>query len=189
MIAWSFIYSGPQSDAELHLAPFNRLGAVSEQGGNIPYPEVSVVLDGGLDSDLCAKNKTHVIATAGLQVYNITAQRQIYDLFNQRVAQHPELETTRLVHEGYSLEGVISIDPDRSAYPLRSDHLLMYESVLFAYFFPWARPLELITSNDLGTSTPHLSWVQGLKSLPKTGLRRRGIYGMRASLSVCRQHT
>ena len=132
MIAWSFIYAGPQSDAEPLLASFDQLGAVSDQGGSIPYPEVSVVLGGGLDSDLCAKNKTHITATAGLQVYNVTAQRQIYDLFNQRVAENPKLGTTRLVHEGYSVAGVLSIDPDCSAYPLRSDHLLMYVSTLLA---------------------------------------------------------
>ena len=72
----------------------------------------------------------HIIATTSLQAYNVTAQCQIYDLFNQRVAEQPELGTTRLVHEGYSLEGVRSIDPDRSAYALRNDHLLMYVSTL-----------------------------------------------------------
>lgn len=90
------------------------------------YPDISDVLGSGLASDLCAANRTHIVSTAGLQVYNVTAQRQIYDLFNRKVVQHPGLGATRAVHEGYSVEGVRRANADQSAYPLREDNLLMY---------------------------------------------------------------
>lgn len=77
-------------------------------------------------SDLCAANKTHIISTAGLQVYSVTAQRQVYDLFNRQVARYPEHGITRVVHEGYSVEGVRHVNADESAYPLRHNNLLMY---------------------------------------------------------------
>ena len=163
------------------MAPFDQLGAVSEQGGNIPYTEVSAVLGGGLDSDLCAKNKTHIVATAGLQVYNVTAQRQIYDLFNQRVAEHPELGTARLVHEGYSVEGVRNIDPDRSAYPLRGDHLLMCVS-LPSHRLLLGGALELTASCRYFDATPEpgsglegfaKDWAQETRDLWNAGQPER----------------
>ncbi|KAI1209139.1 uncharacterized protein F4807DRAFT_467786 [Annulohypoxylon truncatum] len=125
-IAWVFVYDGPQAEAEPLFKPFDSLGAASLTGGNIPYIEINDVLGGGLNSTLCTPNQTHVVGTAGLQVYNITTERQIYDLYNRKVAEHPELGSTRVVHEGYAVEGVRKIPAEDSAYPLRDDYLLMY---------------------------------------------------------------
>lgn len=125
-ISWTFVYAAPQSDVEPLLAPFDQLNAAVKQDATFHYPELFDVLGGGLTSELCKPNRTHIVSTAGLQVYNATAQRQIYDLFNRKVAQHPELGTTRLMHEGYSVEGVRNVNPDQSAFPLRDDYLLMY---------------------------------------------------------------
>lgn len=112
-------------EAEPLLKPFDLLTAVSVEDGNVPYTGVSDVLFSGLDSALCAPNKTHIIGTAGLQVYNVTTQRQLYDLFNRKVAEHPELGDTKLVHEGYTVEGVRNGNAEDSAFPLRDDYLLM----------------------------------------------------------------
>ncbi|KAB8235183.1 FAD-binding oxidoreductase [Aspergillus alliaceus] len=146
VIIWTFVYDCSQADAEPSLAPFDLLGAISHKDGDVMYPEVPDVLGSGLTSDLCAANKTHIIATAGLQVYNITAQRQIYDLFNEKVVGHAELRTARVVHEGYAVEGVRRIEADQSAYPLRQDNLLMYfdvalkaNSELEAFAREWAK--------------------------------------------------
>ncbi|KAJ5741064.1 FAD-binding domain-containing protein [Penicillium malachiteum] len=102
-----------------------ELGAVSTQDGNILYPEVSDVLGAGLISDLFAPNKTHIISTAGFQVYDVAAQRQIYDLYNRNVAKHPEFRTTKVFHGGYAVEGVRRVNADKSAYPLPEDDILM----------------------------------------------------------------
>lgn len=77
-----------------------------------------------MNDPLCTSGKTHITTTAGLQVYNITAQRQIYELYNQKVAEHPELGGTRVVMEGYSVEGVRDFNADLSAFPHRDEYLL-----------------------------------------------------------------
>lgn len=126
MIACNFIYAGPQQDAEPHLAPFESINSIIRSENNVPYTEISRLLGGAEDSDLCAKGKKHITSTAGLQVYNISAERLLYDLYNQKVGEHPGLSDTKLVHQGYSVLGVSRQDPDDSAYPLRDDYLLMY---------------------------------------------------------------
>ncbi|KAJ5609930.1 FAD-binding domain-containing protein [Penicillium herquei] len=146
VILWTFVYDGSQEDAETSLAPFEQLGPISTQGGDILYPEVSEVLGAGMTTDLCAANKTHIISTAGLQVYSLAAERQIYELYNQNVAKHPEFQSTKVLHEGYAVEGVRRVNSDESAYPLRDDDLLMYfdlilspDSKLEDFAREWAR--------------------------------------------------
>jgi len=124
-IVWVFVYAGPQVEAEPLLAPFDQLDPASMIDGNIPYKEVNDAMGGGVNSTLCAPNRTHIVGTAGLQVYNVTTERQIYDLFNSSVAEHPELGGTRVLHEGYAVQGVRDIPSADSAYPLRDDFLLM----------------------------------------------------------------
>lgn len=107
-----------------HFAPFDALDHVSRIEGNIPYKLINDAMGGGVNSSLCAPNATHVVGTAGLQVYNLTAEQQIYNLYNSKIAQHPELGDTRVLHEGYAVKGVRKVNPRDSAYPLRDDHIL-----------------------------------------------------------------
>lgn len=95
------------------------------QQGDVPFPKVADVAFSGVDSPLCAPNQTHIVGTAGLQVYNVTTQRAIYELFNENLVKHPELIDTKIVHEGYSVEGVTKHDHAASSFPLRDDYLLM----------------------------------------------------------------
>lgn len=125
IIFWSFAYVGSPADAERHLAPFNALGAEWEDKGAVSLPELAAVQKTGLEDELCAPGRTHVMATAGIQAYNVTVQREIYDLFVRNVALHPELGATWVLHEGYSVEAVRKVDPAASAYAQRDDYLLM----------------------------------------------------------------
>ncbi|KAI1490987.1 hypothetical protein F5X96DRAFT_509465 [Biscogniauxia mediterranea] len=125
-IVYVFVYAGPESEAAPLFEPFDQLEPASMVDGTIPYEQINDAMGGGVDSPLCMPNRTHFVGTAGLQVYNVTAERQIYDLFNSKVAEHPELGSTRVLHEGYAVAGVRAINPDDSAYPLRDDYLLMY---------------------------------------------------------------
>ncbi|XDG04741.1 hypothetical protein ABKA04_004356 [Annulohypoxylon sp. FPYF3050] len=105
-IVYVFVYAGPQAEGEPLFEPFDQLGPVSMVDGTIPYKEINDIMGGGVDSPL--------------------SERQIYDLFNKKIAEHPELGSTRVLHEGYAVEGVRNIKPEDSAYPLRDDYLLMY---------------------------------------------------------------
>ncbi|XXG99621.1 hypothetical protein Hte_005962 [Hypoxylon texense] len=121
---WSFAYAGPSSEAEEILRPFNAIEAISEEVGDVPYPELVGPQDSAASS---VASGSYVMSTVSLRAYNTTAQRQLYDLFNRNAAKCPELgSTARLVHEGYSSAGVRSIDPASTAYPHRDERHLAF---------------------------------------------------------------
>ena len=130
IIWWSFIYSGPQSDAQQYLIPFDNLRPINVTDGNVPYTDIASATGTGVGQPLCAPGQQRMVGTAGLQVYNVTTQRQIYDLVNVKAKVHPGLLTTTVVMEGYSVAGVRAVDPDSSAFPLRDDYLLMFVAPL-----------------------------------------------------------
>jgi hypothetical protein len=126
ILSCTFLYAGSKEGAAPLLEPFDSIGPLSKVEGDVTYPDVSVILGGGLDSDLCAKGKTHITSTIGLQVYNATAERKIFELYTRKVMEYPELKNTNVVHQGYSVLGVTRQDPVDSAYSQRDEHLLMY---------------------------------------------------------------
>ena len=134
VIGWTFTYRGSAEEAEKLLAPFNAIDAVWDAQGDAPYPNISTIQGTGEQGFLCeSENTIRPITVAGLQVYNLTAQQQIYDSFNQRIASNPSLAAVGIiVHEGYSTAAVTAIDSDASAYPFRADHLLVYFNAVLA---------------------------------------------------------
>ncbi|KAJ5689703.1 FAD-binding domain-containing protein [Penicillium macrosclerotiorum] len=105
VILWTFVYNGSQADAEPSLALFDQLGAISHIDGVVSYPEVSDVLGSGLTSELCAANRTHIISTAGLQVYNVTAYFDVTLKANsglEHLAREWAAETRELWNAGQS---------------------------------------------------------------------------------------
>lgn len=133
IIWWTFAYRGSAEEAEQLLLPFSTIETVYDEVGDIPYPQIADIQGTGEQSPLCQRNIIRVGSTAGLQVYNLTAEHQIYDGFVQRINQNLELvEGAIIVHEGYATEAVDSKNPDDSAYPFRDDHHLMLFNVVIA---------------------------------------------------------
>lgn len=123
------MYAGPEGEAQALLAPFDNIEPISVEAGQVPFTEVADVCGMGEDSWLCDYGLVHMHYSAGLRVWNITAQRQIYNLFNQKLAERPQVfSRSAVVMEDYSHEGVVSIHPSSSAYPWRDRSLLRYDS-------------------------------------------------------------
>lgn len=147
VIFWTFAYRGSAQEAAPYLAPFDAIGPVYEESGDLPYPDLSHVQYNAEDSAACGKNVVRITTTAGLQVYNITAEQQIWDNFTKRIATRPAIASAAFViHEGYSTEGVLKHNPADSAYPFRSDyHLMQFQGNLAANsgledeMWQWAR--------------------------------------------------
>ncbi|KAE8150125.1 FAD binding domain-containing protein [Aspergillus avenaceus] len=126
VLSWSFVYAGPAADAEHLLEPFNKIGAVSEEAGDVPYPEIASIQGSGIDSPACIPGHRIVLGTASNQVYNITAERQVYNAFNTWAAQYPELAPwARATHDSYSNEAVKKVDPASTAFPQRDENFLL----------------------------------------------------------------
>ncbi|KAJ6128717.1 CAZyme family AA7 [Penicillium samsonianum] len=132
IIWWTFGYAGSQSEAQQYLTPFDNLNPFSSTDGNVPFPEVPNIQGTGINNATCDKGLERIVGPAGLQVYNATAQRQIYDLFNKNVNSYPALAASAVVMEGYSVEAVRNVDSDSSAYPMRDDYLLMQTTISYS---------------------------------------------------------
>ena len=123
-ITWVFLYDGPQQAAAPILKPFDQLHPLSVVDLTIPYKDLNTQIGGAINGSLCEPNKSHVVGTANLQTYNVTSMRAIYDLYNQKINQYPRLGGTRVLVEGYAVQGVRSFKAEDSAFPLRNDFIL-----------------------------------------------------------------
>ncbi|KAI3327600.1 FAD-binding domain-containing protein [Xylariaceae sp. AK1471] len=131
IIDFTFAYHGPATDAEALLAPFNKIEAVRQEMGDVSYPELAAVQGTVEDSPGC-DSAPFVIGSNMLINYNVTVERQIYDLFNKYVARYPGIgNAVSIIHEGYATKAVHEIPSDSTAYPHREDnHLVVFLGAL-----------------------------------------------------------
>jgi hypothetical protein len=77
-------------------------------------------------SDPTACSSSPLIGSSGLlQTWNVTSQREIYNLFNKKAVEQPDLAANaRVFYECYSTLKTQAIDPASSAYPHRDEFLV-----------------------------------------------------------------
>ncbi|KXJ85156.1 hypothetical protein Micbo1qcDRAFT_128479 [Microdochium bolleyi] len=132
VIVWSFAYRGSADAASQYLAPFNAIPSIGQQSGNVPYPEISKAQSTDDSSAICQHGKHRVTTTIGLQNYNLTSERYIFDDFAQKIKNKATIAAgAAIIHEGYSTRSVQDGQPDASAYPFRQDYHLMLMQVTF----------------------------------------------------------
>ena len=120
MLQWGFEYTGPAADAEKLLGPFNAINATLVASRELSYPVLS-----GTDVVTCPGAKRAIASVMTLE-YNVTTQRTLYNLFNQKIAQYPALiPSAYLWHEGYSTAGMQAIPSASTAYPHREENHLL----------------------------------------------------------------
>lgn len=85
MLEWGFDYAGPAADAEKLLGPFNAIKAIQVGSSEASYPIVS-----GADDTECPGAKRAISSVMTLE-YNVTTERTLYNLFNKKIAEYPEL--------------------------------------------------------------------------------------------------
>ena len=123
------------TEAEPLYAPFVALGPVVATNVTVPYPEVAHASGSGVEDSVCQNGLSWKLYPVGALVYNITTNRQIYNLFSKMVSENPEFANSSVVQfEGYSVQGVKAVDPASTAYAHRADNLLLYvaESTSFS---------------------------------------------------------
>lgn len=132
VITWTFGYRGTAEIAEGYLAPFNAIEAVYDESGDVSYPQIFKAQGTALDDFICQDGNIRITSTAGLQVYNVTASRLIFEGFKQRAVSNPALAAgADILHEGYSTEAVEAQNPADSAYPFRADHhLVLFDTII-----------------------------------------------------------
>ncbi|KAL9622087.1 MAG: hypothetical protein Q9160_003586 [Pyrenula sp. 1 TL-2023] len=161
VMLWSFAYNGPAEDAEKLLEPFNAIGSEGEDVvQDVPYPQIAELSGTGETGPACT-NGPYVESSNMIINYNVKAQRQLYDLFKQNLAQYPDLANgARLAHEGYSNKAVQAIPAESAAYAHRAQNLIVYfltsvpvGSDLHEPAEAWAKQTYDIWNGDLPPNT------------------------------------
>ncbi|KAF2685189.1 FAD-binding domain-containing protein [Lentithecium fluviatile CBS 122367] len=133
IIGWTFAYMGSAAEGEMLLQPFNEIPALQSVQGDVSYEELLQVQGTGA-SDPTACSSSPLVGSSGLlQTWNVTSQREIYNLFNKKAVEQPDLAANaRVFYECYSTLKTQAIDAASSAYPHRDEYLV--------YFFATVTP-------------------------------------------------
>jgi hypothetical protein len=176
------------------LQPFNAIKAISSSTGDVSYPQLLTAQGTSITSPSCLPAR-YMGSTAGLVTYNVTAERQIYDLFNQKVAAYPDLGAfAEVYHEGYANAAARAVDPASSAYPHRDDNHLVYVNPILPITFTHIY-CPVSTSGEIGVLTKinadsSLLWSpRGSRISRTSGPCRSVIFGTLGNQDESHRHT
>ncbi|KAI0197904.1 hypothetical protein F4808DRAFT_473476 [Astrocystis sublimbata] len=127
VLFWTFGYSGPADEAEAVLAPFNAIQAITQEMGDVPYPDIVGPQLTSQDTD-CGDG-AYAVTTTMTKTWNVTAERRNFELYRQNIALYPDLAPTSLLfYEGYAVKAVQAVPSASTAYPHRDqNHLCLFQ--------------------------------------------------------------
>ncbi|PVH93235.1 FAD-binding domain-containing protein [Periconia macrospinosa] len=125
-----------QEDTEIvdekFTAPFTALGPAVQAAGGGDYRDLPTWTGNAGDQIFCQKLGLSAFRfPLELQVYDIAAQRKVYDLYNAAMKETPALNGSIALFEGYSMQGVQAVPAESSAYPFRESPLLVAPVIFF----------------------------------------------------------
>ncbi|CAI0650511.1 unnamed protein product [Colletotrichum noveboracense] len=143
VVNWSYWLNNPDADAEnpiilfwiiqegvdvvdsTYTQPFLDIGPISTTPTAGTYLDLATWTGIDLDAIPCQKaGLNNPRFPIYVESYNVTAQRQAYDLFAANVKSDSPFYNSLFMFEGYSNEGVKAVDSDSTAFAFREDNLL-----------------------------------------------------------------
>lgn len=118
-------YDGPSSKAKAYAQPLADLGPIHAESGEVPMPDLASITLMSLDSTACKSGLTSLRYPVGLKSLNVAAVRKVYDDFDTTLKKIPEFSNSVFLLEGYSTHAVKAINEESTAFPHRSDELLI----------------------------------------------------------------
>ncbi|KAL9623036.1 MAG: hypothetical protein Q9204_007983, partial [Flavoplaca sp. TL-2023a] len=118
----------------------------------------------------------------GLQTYNISTNRKIYDLFEDMITAHPALATSFVQFEAFPMQAVKAVDPASTAYAHRQDDILVFVSLLYSTPSPPLSPNQQIKKKiHLPLTNPPHSPQGILHPIPSLPSKRSSSHKIRSS--------
>lgn len=131
MIVLIIEYAGTQAEAEPLYTPFLTLHPVVTTNVTVPYTGVAHASGSGVEDAVCQNGLSWKLYPVGVEVNNITTNREVYELIKQMITENPTFSNSVVQFEGYSMQGVKAVNPASTAYAHRADNLLMYVVISF----------------------------------------------------------
>lgn len=122
------MYQGIAAGIEKFTAPFRALGPMGDTTNEVPYPEIFRLNgDDEANDQVCGKGLQRHLFPVRLERFDLKAQRKVYNVFNRVTRKYPEVASKSIfLFESYSNQGVTDVPEESTAFPFRSDSLLMY---------------------------------------------------------------
>ena len=96
---------------------------MSFQEGSVPYSQLAAVTGLGSNDSVCNHGQNRLQFAQSLQIYNVTAIRLFYNIFNQTTLETPAYRDSIAVFESFSLQGVKAVDAASTAYAHRNENI------------------------------------------------------------------
>ncbi|KAF3769586.1 FAD-binding domain-containing protein [Cryphonectria parasitica EP155] len=155
VLVLTFNYAGGATAAAPYIDPFKAFGPVASTEGQVPYDQISNVSGTGVASPLCAHGTQRMQFSCDLLTYNVTTNREMYELYRNMTLAEPSLVATSVVFESYSLQGIKAVPGNSTAYPHRGDNLIWSQVIAYDY--------------DPGLDATAIAWGEQARQLIRDG--------------------
>ncbi|KAI1496581.1 FAD binding domain protein [Biscogniauxia marginata] len=133
VIMFYILQEGVTAVDTTYTALFQKLGPVATDAAGGSYTDLPAWTGNGNESPPCQKaGLVNVRFPIDVESYNIAAQRKAYDLFASTTQQNTALNNSLFLFEGYSTQGVKAVSEKTTAFPFRSDSLLLPPLITYA---------------------------------------------------------
>lgn len=103
------------------------------ESGTGDYTKLPALTGNGENDIVCQKaGFSNIRFPIDLQTYNVKAQRKVYNQFTAALKETPALNNSLFLFEGYSLQGVKSVNDKSTAFPFRQNNLLVAPVIIYA---------------------------------------------------------
>jgi hypothetical protein len=125
VIIFTVLWNGPVEESKRYTHPFLALGPASYTFGATDYPGVMTALGTDINSSVCRPQGTAFSRGVVVDSYDTRALRRWYELFSQMVLSEEGLARSFCMLEGYSVQAVQAVPSESTAFPDRSQRLLL----------------------------------------------------------------
>ncbi|KAL8814431.1 MAG: hypothetical protein Q9223_006341 [Gallowayella weberi] len=116
VIIVSLWYAGPAASAHPYTLPFLALNPrLTTKNDSIPYPSLADAVGTGINSPICKPGLSVNIFPTGILKFNLSTNRQVYNLYAELVTQHPGFAGSVVQFEAYSMLGIRSVKAESTA--------------------------------------------------------------------------
>ncbi|KAI0138889.1 FAD-binding domain-containing protein [Xylariaceae sp. FL1272] len=132
IIWYGIIYDGPEDEARVYAKPLHDIGTpFPVQAGTATTHELAALTYQDVDGPGCAYGLTSLRYPIGLKTFNVAAVRKVFDYIDKSFREIPEIAGSFFLLEGYSVHAVQAVDEKSTAFPHRSDNILVTSYVQY----------------------------------------------------------
>ncbi|KAG6362865.1 hypothetical protein INS49_007960 [Diaporthe citri] len=132
LLMFYILQEGVTTVSSQYTAPFDALEPTTTNAASGSYTDIPTWTAMSLDDIICQDAGTAGLRfPVDLEVYNVTALQNAYNLFATATQETPALNGSIFLFEGYTLQGVQSVPHESTAVSYRGDRLLVAPVLVF----------------------------------------------------------